>query len=260
MEVSQSEYLRTSLSDSVLEIVFARPEKKNALTRQMYEALARAIESAEMDPNVRVVLLCGEGDAFTGGNDLMDFMQDPPTSEDSPVFRALMAISSMQKPLLAAVHGPAIGIGTTLLLHCDLVYAAPSAIFRTPFVDLGLCPEAASSLLLPARIGLARAAALLLLGDTYSGEQAYEAGLITELVPEDALLEVARAKASILAGKPPAAVRLTKRLMRASTEAAVRNTIRAEGKHFVERLGSPEASEAFRAFFERRTPDFSGFD
>lgn len=253
------EHLLTETDGGVLRITLHRPEKKNAITVAMYGALAEAFDRAEADPAVRVVLLHGAGDAFTAGNDLMDFAGNPPTDESSPVFRFLTAISTAAKPVVAAVHGAAVGIGTTLLLHCDLVYAAPDARLQLPFVSLGLSPEAASSFLLPLFTSPTRAAELLLLGEPFSGEQALAWGLVNETVPEADLLGRALQRAVALAQKPPASVRLTKSFLRRAHAAAVHGTIRAEAEAFLERLQSPEAAEAFSAFFEKRAPDFSSF-
>ncbi len=249
----------TELDGGVLRITIDRPEKKNALTVAMYAALADAFRQAETDPAVRVLLLHGSGDAFTAGNDLADFVQHPPTDESSPVFQFLDAISTATKPVVAAVHGPAIGIGTTLLLHCDLVYATREARLQMPFVTLGLCPEAASSYLLPLVVGPARAAELLLLGEPFTGEQAHDWGLVNEVISEEHLLEVATKRARALAARPPASVRLTKSFLRRAHGDVVQATIRDEAEAFLQRLQSPEAAEAFTAFFEKRPPDFSSF-
>jgi enoyl-CoA hydratase/carnithine racemase len=252
-----SDHLRTETAGGVLHLVFDRPEKKNALTLAMYEGLTAALASSAADPAVRAVVLSGTGGAFSAGNDLSDFLSDPPSGEDSPVFRFLHAASTFPKPLLAAVEGPAVGIGTTVLLHCDLAWAAPSARFRLPFVDLGLVPEAASSLLLPRAVGPKRAAEWLLLGEAFGAEEAVQAGLVNAVV--DGPVAVAMERARGLARKPPEAVRLAKALLRRSYTQAVAETIREEGRLFVERLASPEAQEAFSAFLEKRPPDFSRF-
>ena len=253
-----TEGLALAQHGGVLHIALDRPEKKNAITRAMYAAMADALGAAAGTPAVRAVVLGGNGGVFTAGNDLGDFMQDPPAGEDAPVFRFLRAVSTFPKPLIAAVEGPAVGIGTTVLLHCDLAYAAPSARFKMPFVDLGLVPEAASSLLLPEIVGRMRAAEWLLFGEAFSAEDAYAAGLVNEVVGDP--LARALERAQTLAAKPPEGVRLTKAFLRRAGEAAVEETISFEGRHFVERLGSPEAQEAFTAFFEKRAPDFSQFD
>lgn len=251
--------IKTAISDGVLQIGINRPEKLNAINRQMYSDMAEALQRAEVDDSIRVVLIYGTDDCFTSGNDLRDFAQDPPTGEDSPVFRFLTAISQASKPLVAVVNGPAIGIGTTMLLHCDLIYAADNAQFQTPFVNLGLCPEAASSLLLPQLAGYQRAAEMLLLGLPFGVTKAYEAGLVNEVVPDTKLFQHGLAQAQLLAKQPPAAVRLAKKLMKKKSAAAVSKVMTEEGLHFVERLSSPEAAEALGAFFEGRTADFSRF-
>ena len=242
----------------VLHLALDRPGKKNAITGAMYAALADALAGAASDPAVRAVVLSGRGGVFTAGNDLGDFMMDPPTGPDSPVFRFLTGAVAFPKPLLVAVEGPAIGIGTTVLLHADLAYAAPSAVFKMPFVDLGLVPEAASSLILPRLAGPARAAELLLFGEAFSAETAREVGLVNAVVEDPVAHALERAR--VLAEKPPEAVRITKALLRAETADAVGAAIAREGELFVGRLGSPEAQEAFTAFFEKRAPDFSAFE
>jgi enoyl-CoA hydratase/carnithine racemase len=249
----------TAVEEGVLRITINRPEKKNALTVAMYATLAEALRRAEAEAAIRAVLIHGAGDVFTAGNDLADFVQNPPTDESSAVFQFLDALSTAPKPVVAAVHGPAVGIGTTLLLHCDLVYATRDARLQMPFVTLGLCPEAASSYLLPLFTSPVRAAELLLLGEPFSGEQARDWGLVNEVVSDDKLLEVATEKARALAARPPASVRLTKSFLRGAHSEAVQATIRAEAEAFLERLRSPEAAEAFTAFFEKRPPDFSSF-
>jgi enoyl-CoA hydratase/carnithine racemase len=250
----------TETRDGILRIEINRPDKKNALTAAMYQAMADAIRLGEADSKVRVVLIHGKTDLFTAGNDLQDFLDNPPRDENRPVFQFLHGISRAQKPIVAAVAGPAVGVGTTMLLHCDLVYAAPNARLQLPFVNLGLVPEAASSLLLPALIGYQRAAELLLLGEPFTAQKAKEIGLVTDVVPEDQLFDTAIAQAKKLAAKPAASLRLTKRLMKQGQMAAVAQQIKLESAQFGERLSSPEAKEAFSAFLEKRKPDFSKFD
>jgi len=250
----------TSLEDRVLTIRFDRAAKKNALTVAMYEALVAALERARDDAGIRVVLLRGTDGVFTAGNDLQDFMQRPPTSADSPVGRFLELLVGFAKPLVAAVEGPAIGVGTTMLLHCDLVYAAEGTRFQLPFVPLGLCPEAGSSALLPALAGRALAAELLLLGEPFTPELAHRIGLVNRVVAPAELHELARARAKALAELPPASVRLTKRLMRESDGPGVEAALARESASFFERLRSPEAAEAMQAFFLKRKPDFSRFE
>ena len=246
-------------SERVARIEIARPDKKNALTLEMYQALAAALAAAEADPQVRATLIHGKPDCFCSGNDLKDFLERPPHGERSPTFEFLRTLSTLEKPLVAAVGGPAVGIGTTMLLHCDLVYAAPNARFQLPFVPLGLVPEAGSSLLLPMIAGYQRAAELLLLGQPFGSAKALAAGFVTEVVPEGELLATARNAALALAALPPASLRLTKRLMKTALAEALAARIELEGTYFRERLASPEAREAMSAFFEKRKPDFSRF-
>jgi len=255
-----SDHLRTSISEGILRLTLNRPEKKNALTLGMYEDLADALNNAAKDFAVRVAVLHGSGGSFTAGNDLFDFLNDPPKDETSPVFMFLRAISTFPKPLIAAVEGHAIGIGTTVLLHCDLAYAASSARFQLPFVNLGLVPEAASSLLLPHAVGPKRAAELLLFGDQFSAEDAYAAGLVNAVVAEGDVADYAMKKARALVMKPPTSIRLTKSLLREPNTAAVASTIVNEAGHFIRALTGPEAQEALAAFIEKRPPDFSQFD
>jgi enoyl-CoA hydratase/carnithine racemase len=233
----------------VRHVVLDRPDKKNALTSAMYAVLADAVSSAAGD-DVGALLLQARGDTFTAGNDLRDFLDQPPHGEDAPVFRFLTDIATTDVPIVAAVRGAAVGIGTTMLLHCDLVYAAPSARFKVPFVDLGLVPEAASSVLLPRRIGRARAGAALFLGETISADEAYANGIVTKIVGDDALDAAAEAAASAIAAKPRQAVRETKRLITHDRDTVVAAIMR-EGTAFRARLASDEARAAMSAFFQR---------
>lgn len=251
-DMSAGEIL-TERRDGVLLVRIHRPDKKNALTRAMYAALTAALEQAADDPAIRVAVLTGGGDSFTSGNDLADFLADPPAGEDSPVFRFLAALLGFEKPLIAAVNGMAVGIGVTLLLHCELVYVRAGSTLLLPFANLGLCPEAGSSLLLPKRVGYPRAAELLLLGEPFSAEQALAWGLINGIGADaEATLELALAKARRLADQPAAAVRLAKALLKRSEAERVRETIALESGHFMELLRSPEALAALRAFAGRR--------
>ncbi|MBI3373273.1 MAG: enoyl-CoA hydratase/isomerase family protein [Betaproteobacteria bacterium] len=237
-----------------------RTEKKNALTTAMYAAMADALLAADADAGTRVILIHGKPDCFTAGNDLKDFLERPPHSEsEGDAFRFIRTIATTKKPIVAAVGGAAVGIGTTMLLHCELVYAAPGTRFQLPFVSLGLVPEAASSYLLPAIAGYQRAAELLLLAQPFGVDKALAAGFVTEVIPEGELLEYARDAAAGLAALPPASVQLTKRLMKRAREALVAETMAEEGRVFRERLPGPEAREAMTAFFEKRKPDFSRF-
>ena len=242
----------------VATITFNRVDKKNSLTAVMYAALADALEAAAQDAAVRVVVFQGDVAVFSAGNDIGDFLQQPPASADSPVFRFLRAIATFPKPLVAAVCGPAVGIGTTLLLHCDLVYAGDNAAFSMPFVNLGLCPEAASSLLVPQLMGYHRAAEALLLGEPFMAEAAMEVGLVNRVVPPTECNAIAQAQARKLAAKPLTALIETKRLLKQGQTAPVLERMAEEGQSFGRMLREPAAREAFSAFMEKRKPDFSG--
>jgi enoyl-CoA hydratase/carnithine racemase len=253
-----SENVVITRAGSVLEIRLDRPEKKNALTRAMYDAMADAFEQVDADPALRVALLTGTGDTFTSGNDITDFQSRGASDGRSSASRFLPTISSMKKPLIAAVNGAAVGVGTTMLAHCDLIVAARSARFVMPFTGLGLVPEAASSLLFPRLLGNQRASALLLLGEPLEAETALQWGFVNRVVDDAALMDTARGLARRLAALPPQAVRLTKQLIRHGA-ADVAGRMGEELAMFRERLGSPEAKEAFAAFMEKRKPDFSRF-
>jgi enoyl-CoA hydratase/carnithine racemase len=251
-------HIRTSVTDRVLHITLARPEKKNALTNDMYKALAEALAQAEADPGIRAVLFDAEGDAFTAGNDLGDFAavsSGKLAREDMYSWRFLSALAHAEKPYVAAVHGLAVGIGTTMLLHCDLVYVAEDAKLTTPFVNLALVPEAASSLLLPARIGHARAFAMFALGEPVDGKTAAAIGLANQALPKDQVRAKALESAKALATRPLGALKATKRLMRDAQTIQAR--MNQEGEIFGARLKTAEAAEALRAFAERRAPDFT---
>ena len=250
-----SDHILVSQSGCVTQLRLNRPEKKNAITAAMYASFADAIEAASADDKVRVVTILANGDMFTAGNDINDFLQSPPLDMNQPVFRFLRAISTFPKVLVAGVVGTAVGVGTTLLLHCDLVVAAPDASFSLPFVDLALVPEAASSLLLPRLIGPQRAARHLILGDPIDAETALAYGLVTQIVAEGALEARVTEIAGRIAAKPPEAVRLTKSLLRAENE-PVAARIAREAEAFASRLTSAESREAFQAFFEKRPPNF----
>lgn len=249
----------TTTEDGVLRLELHRPEKKNALTVAMYQALIEALETADSNPEVRVVLIHGQAEVFSSGNDLKDFLQKPATSDDHPAFRFVRTISATKKPIVAAVTGLCIGVGATMLLHCDLVYAGQSTKFALPFVNLGLCPEAGSSLLLPLGAGRARAAELLLLGESFGADQAAACGMVSTVLADAEVLPHALAQARKLAHKPPAALRAAKALMSDGFSAQVLNAIRTESAQFQRQLLSPEAKEAFSAFLEKRAPDFSRF-
>ena len=234
-------------------IAFNRPDKKNAITGAMYEALARAVREAESDDAVNVVLFRGAGGAFTAGNDLADFVERPPSERAAPVWQFIDAVAAATKPFVAAVHGSAVGIGTTLLLHCDLVYAADDARFALPFVRLGLVPEFASSYLLPLAAGHARAAELLLLGEPFDAHTAHAAGIVTRVVAAEAVLEAALEAARKLAALPPKSVRRTKELMKRPRNAQLQAQLDAEAAYFGPMLAEPAARAAFAAFLARKS-------
>lgn len=250
-----SDELLVSSAGAVMRLQINRPDKRNAITTGIYAAMADALEAAADDPAIHVVTIMGKGEHFTAGNDLKDFLASPPLDADQPVFRFLKALAAFPKILIAGVQGAAVGVGTTLLLHCDLVIAAPDARFSLPFVDLGLVPEAASSLLLPRLIGPQRAVRHLVLGDPFDAETALRYGLVGDIVPEGALEQAVAKMAARIAAKPPEAVRLTKRLLR-SESSGVEARIAEEAEAFAGRLRSAEAIEAFTAFFEKRPPYF----
>jgi enoyl-CoA hydratase/carnithine racemase len=254
--------IRAATLNGVATIEIARPEKKNALTAAMYQAMADALVAAKADPAVRAVLITGQPGIFTSGNDIEDFMSRPPGGSDNldaPVFQFMRALVDCDKPVIAAVTGAAIGIGTTMLLHCDFAYVSDEARLAMPFVGLGLLPEFASSLLLPQLMGQTRAAEKLLLGDPFTGADAVECGLANAVLPAGEVVSHARRVAERFNALPPGAVREAKRLLRAPHTEAILNTIRTEAEMFAARLRSPEAMEAFQAFFQKRKPDFSKF-
>lgn len=254
-----SEFIQVSDERNVMKISIQRAERKNALTHEMYSAMAAALSAADKAPSVRAVLLTGTQDCFTAGNDMTDFLNNPPARRDAPVMQFLLKLMEMQTPVVAAVNGPAVGIGTTMLLHCDLVYVARSAKLSMPFVSLGLCPEAASSLLLPMIMGHQRAAELLLLGKTIDGAEAVRLGIANQLAEDDDYQALAQQTAQQLAAQPAAAVRATKKLLKAPYLEQLRSHMQTEFDFFYQRLSSPEAREAMSAFVEKRKPDFSEF-
>jgi len=259
--------IRTGVVNGVATIEIARPQKKNALTAAMYQSMAEALLSAREDASVRAILITGQPGIFTSGNDIVDFMQRPnmgaagqgSDAMDSPVFRFMRALLECDKPVVAAVTGAAIGIGTTMLLHCDFVYVADDARLAMPFVGLGLVPEFASSLLVPQLMGHRRAAERLLLGDPFTAEQAVECGIASAVLPAGEVVNHARRMAERFNALPPGAVREAKALMRGPQREELLRTIRHEGELFAVRLKSAEAMEAFQAFFQKRAPDFSRF-
>jgi enoyl-CoA hydratase/carnithine racemase len=247
----------THIDAGVMTITFNRLDKKNSITSTMYAAMADAVSQAAADASVRVVLFQGHESIFSAGNDIGDFLNQPPSTQESPVFRFLRGIATFEKPLLAAVAGPAVGIGTTMLFHCDLVYAGDNAAFSMPFVNLGLCPEAASSLLAPRMFGYHRAAEALLMGDPFFAEAAQEVGLVNRVVPPTEVNGYAQAQARKLAGKPLSSLIETKRLMKGGYQQEVLAKMDEEGQSFGRMLREPAAREAFGAFMEKRKPDFS---
>ena len=252
----------SSKENGVLTLEFNRPERKNAITAAMYQTMADAINEAEQDTAVRAILIVGKPEIFTAGNDLEDFMKTAPSTgaiEDRSVYKFMMALTGTTKPVVAAVAGAAVGIGTTLLMHCDLVYAADSAKFSMPFSQLGLCPEFASSVLLTQIAGYPRAAEKLMLGEAFLAQEALEMGLVSRVLPAADLLTFAQGQAAKLVALPASSIRATKQLMKASRNALVSETITAENKLFSAMLTAPEAKEAVTAFFQNRKPDFSQF-
>lgn len=257
-----TDHVLTSIDKGVLTITLNRPDKKNALTEAMYAALGDGLEQAAHDPAIRVVLITGNGDAFTAGNDLGDFAAagtKPATENEGerPVGRFLRLIATAEKPVIAAVNGLAVGVGVTMLLHCDLVYAGESATFQMPFVNLGLVPEAGSTLLLPRMIGVQKAGELFLMGKKIGAAKAEQLGIVADVFPDAELQGHATTLAQELAAKAPTAVKLTKQLLRAASREEIATRMAEEGAHFGAQLRSTEVKEAISAFFEKRQPDFS---
>jgi len=248
----------TERSNGILRVELNRPEKKNALTAAMYTSLAEIFNDAGKDESVHVVLWHAAGDAFCAGNDMRDFLKNPPGPGNFPQGYAMDALIGFEKPIVAAVHGVAIGGGTTMLTHCDFVYAGESAKFQVPFVNLGLVPEFGSSYSVPARVGHLRAAELFLLGEPFTATRAAELGLATRVVPDRDLLATATETAQKLAAKPSGALRASKRLLKQASISQLRDAaLKIEPPEFFGRLRSAEAKEAFSAFLEKRPPDFS---
>jgi enoyl-CoA hydratase/carnithine racemase len=256
-----TEHILTSREGRVLTVTFNRIEKKNAFSQPMYGRMADELVAATDDPGVRAVVFRGVGGVFSSGNDIANFTAPAGDhGEEPPSARFLKQLPVFPKPMIAAVDGPAVGIGTTMLLHCDLVYADSTATFILPFARLGVCPEAASSLLLPRIAGLQRATELLMLGEPFDAVRAKEAGIVNEIVPEGRLHERAAERAAAVAALPPSAVRATKALIRHETGRQAAETLQREAELFGELLSSPESKEAMTAFFEKREPDFDQFD
>jgi enoyl-CoA hydratase/carnithine racemase len=241
-------------SGNILDIMLNRPAKKNSMTSSMYITMAELLDGAAKDDEIRVVLWHAAGDSFSAGNDIEDFVKNPPAAAESPQARLMHALINFEKPLVAAVQGTAIGGGTTMLTHCDFVYAGESAKFQLPFVNLGLVPEFGSSYLLPLRFGYIRAAELILLGKRFDASRAAELGLVTQVVPDEKLLATATETARALAEKPGAAVQASKRLMRWALRGQLEQAVKFENQEFAARVTSDEAKQAFRAFFAKREP------
>ncbi len=254
---SQNNDILVHTEAGVMTITLNRVEKKNSLTSSMYATMADALVEADKSSAVRVVVFQGHEAVFSAGNDIGDFLNAPPSTPESPVFRFLNAISIFSKPVLAAVCGPAVGIGTTMLFHCDLVYAGDNAAFSMPFVNLGLCPEAASSLLVPQMMGYHRAAEALLLGEPFMAEAALEVGLVNRVLPPLETNNYAQAIAKKLSTKPLSSLMETKRLMKKGLATTVKAQMSEEGASFGRMLREPAAKEAFGAFLEKRKPDFT---
>jgi enoyl-CoA hydratase/carnithine racemase len=247
----------TERSGNILRIQLNRPARKNAMTVAMYNTMADLLDGAAKDDQIRVVLWHGAGDSFSAGNDIQDFLKNPPGAGESPQARLIEALINFDKPIVAAVQGAAIGGGTTMLTHCDFVFAGESAKFQMPFINLALVPEFGSSYSVPARIGYLRAAELILLGQPFDAHRASELGLVTRVLPDQDLLAAATKTASALAEKPPGALQACKRLMRSSTGEHVERAVKLENEAFSVCVRSAEAKEAFNAFLEKRKPNFS---
>jgi enoyl-CoA hydratase/carnithine racemase len=244
----------TERSGNILSIQLNRPTKKNAMTLSMYVTMAELLNGAAKDDQIRVVLWHGAGNSFSAGNDIEDFMKSPPGPGESPQSQLIQALINFEKPLIAAVQGAAIGGGTTMLAHCDFVYAGESAKFQLPFVNLGLVPEFGSSYLLPQRFGYTHAAELILLGKPFDASRAAELGLVTQVVPDQSLLATATETARGLAAKPAAAVQASKRLIKSVFREQLEQAVNLELEVFAERVRSDEAKQAFTAFFSKRQP------
>ncbi len=248
--------IRFEVEGAVATLAFNRPQKKNAITAAMYQSAADALKEAATNDAIRVIVMTGDGGCFTAGNDLEDFLQNPPQGDDSSVTQFMNTLRSMAKPVVAAVPGLAIGIGTTLLMHCDLVYAANTAKFAMPFSQLGLCPEFASSVLLPRIAGYQRAAEKLLLGEPFDAAEAERMGLVNRVLPAEELMSFALTQAAKLSALPTESLRITKQLMQADLQGGIAGAMRSEMQHFTQLLQGPDAKEAFSAFLEKRKPVF----
>ena len=254
-----SEYIKHVIDAKVLSLSIDRADKKNALDLAMYQALANAINAANEDKSIRVIVIKGTDDSFCSGNDIKDFLKNPPKDDSSPVLQFVRAIMNAEKPLVAAVNGIAVGIGVTMLLHCDLVYAVEEARFQMPFVNIGLCPEAGSTYILPAMMGHRKASELLLLGKMFDVDTAIDVGIVNEKVSSTSLHEVVDEVAAKIAAQPPAATQTTKRLLRAAMHEQTLAAAGRENDSFMPMLGGEECKEALTAFMEKRPADFSKF-
>ena len=249
------------LADGILKILLNRPEKKNAFTNAMYRELTQILSDGDQNPQVKVMLISGAGYAFSAGNDIADFMKSPITHEDAPPINLLKALAGLTKPLIAAVDGVAVGIGATLLFHCDLVYAQKDARFIFPFVSLGLVPEGAISLLLPRLVGHQRASEILLFGEPISADEAQQIGFVNKVITDPSAMPYAEQQAKKLTGLSLGSVLRTKALLKSGElKSAILNQINVEGRLFIDRLHSPAAKEALTSFLEKRTPNFEGLD
>ncbi|MBC9034343.1 enoyl-CoA hydratase [Sphingomonas sp. JC676] len=249
--------INTEFSEGILRVELNRPDKKNAMTSAMYTRLAEILAEADRDDAVRIVLWHGAGGSFTAGNDIQDFLSNPPAAGGSPQGLLTDAFIAFSKPIVAAVNGVAVGGGTTMLTHCDFVYAAENTRFQIPFINLALVPEFGSSFSIPARVGHLRAAELFLLGEPFTAQHAVELGLVTRVVPDADLLTTATATARKLAAKPRGALRASKRLIKHASLGPVREAAGIEGQEFAQRVRGAEAQEAFSAFLEKRPPNFN---
>jgi enoyl-CoA hydratase/carnithine racemase len=248
--------VRFSVEQAIATIALSRPEKKNANTAAMYQAASDALTEAGSSDAVRVIVITGDGDAFTAGNDLEDFLRNPPQGDHTPVSRFMHTLLATSTPVVAAVPGIAVGIGTTLLMHCDLVYASECAKFAMPFTQLGLCPEFASSLLLPRLVGYQRAAEKLFLGEPFDAHEAERMGLVNRVLPAEELMPFVHTKANKLVALPKESLRMTKQLLRADVQPAISSAMQSEMQHFSRMLNGADAKEAFSAFLEKRKPVF----
>ena len=253
----------TSIENGILTIHFNRPAKKNAITSSMYQSMANALVDSNTNADVCVILFTGHPEVFTAGNDLEDFMKNMASFGGDtvpPVFQFMHALNNATKPVIAAVAGNAVGIGTTMLMHCDLVYVADNAKLALPFTQLGLCPEFASSMVFAQMVGHQRAAEKLLLGEAFTAQEAFEMGFVNRILPAEELLAYAQKQAEKIAALPAKSIRLTKRLMKTGQPEAIAKRMDEENQHFGAMLSAPEAKEAFMAFFQKRKPDFKQFN